>query len=163
MPNKITLSDLIPTIREVVSSGREATFIPHGISMQPMLTGGRDEIILVRPTFPLQPYDLPLYVRKNGTVVLHRVVRVRETNGRREYIMRGDNTWQDEYGIFEEDIVAVVARFRRNGKWYDADQAGYRRYAKWWHRCFGLRKWIRWLWHLPRRAVGKLKRMLCAK
>lgn len=163
MPNKITLSDLIPTIAEVVSHGQEATFIPHGISMRPMLTGGRDEIILVRPEFPLRPYDLPLYVRRNGAVVLHRVVRVREVDGRREYIMRGDNTWQDEYGIFEDDIVAVVSRFRRKGKWYSTDAVGYRFYARVWHGIFPVRKGLRWLCHLPRRAAGKLKRMLFSR
>lgn len=163
MSNQITLSDLIPTIREVVSRGQEATFIPYGISMKPMLTGGRDEIILIKPKFPLKPYDLPLYVRKNGMVVLHRVIRLNNKNGKCEYIMRGDNTWEDEYGIFEEDIVAVVSRFRRNGKWISADNSIYRFYAKWWHKCFGVRKLLRWLCLFPRRAFGKLKRMFFQK
>ena len=163
MPNKLTLKDLIPTIKEVVSGGQEATFIPHGISMKPMLTGGRDEIILVKPEFPLKKYDLPLYVRANGMVVLHRIVDIKDNNGRLEYIMCGDNTWSLEHGIFEENIVAVVSRFRRNGKWYEATNKGYKAYAKLWSITFPLRKGIRWVVRLPFRAVRKLKRMLFSK
>lgn len=163
MPNKLTLRDLIPTIQEVVSKGREATFIPHGISMKPMLTGGRDEIILVKPEFPLKRYDLPLYLRANGMVVLHRIVDIKEKDGRLEYIMRGDNTWTLEHGIYEENIVAVVTRFRRNGKWFSVTDPGYMRYVRLWDAVFPLRKAVRWCIRLPFRAVRKLKRMLFGK
>lgn len=163
MPNKLTLKDLIPTIKEVVSGGQEATFIPHGISMKPMLTGGRDEIVLIKPEFPLKKYDLPLYVRANGMVVLHRIVDIKDTDGKTEYIMCGDNTWSLERGIFEDNIVAVVSRFRRNGKWYNADDKGYKIYAKLWSKTFVLRKSIRWILRLPIRAVRKVKRMLLTK
>ena len=163
MPNKLTLKDLIPTIKEVVSGGQEATFIPHGISMKPMLLGGRDEIVLVKPQFPLKKYDLPLYVRNNGMVVLHRIVDIKNTNGKTEYIMCGDNTWSLERGIFEDNIVAVVSRFRRNGKWYEADNKCYKTYAKLWSKSFALRKGIRWVLRLPIRAVRKLKRILFSK
>lgn len=163
MPNKITLRDLIPTIKEVVSQGQEATFIPHGISMKPMLKGGRDEIILIKPEFPLNKYDLPLYLRANGMVVLHRIVDIKKTDGKYEYIMRGDNTWTLEHGIYEENIVAVVSRFRRNGKWFSVTDRRYLSYVKFWDATFSLRKAIRWCIRLPFRAFRKLKRLLLNK
>lgn len=160
MPNNITIRDLIPTIKEVVDNGSEATFIPHGVSMQPMLYGGRDEIILVKPKFPLNKYDIPLYLRKNGTVVLHRIVKVTDTENGRRYFMRGDNTWELEEGIEEKDMVAVVSRFCRKGKWYSAQSRSYRLYSVLWCKLFPLRKAADFLCRLPFRAARKLKRMI---
>ena len=134
MPNNITLHDLIPTIKEVVDAGGEATFVPNGRSMKPMLYGGRDKIILKKPNFPLNKYDVPLYVRADGTVVLHRIVKVLDGENGRQYFMRGDNTWPLEKDIKEENIVAVLSRFCRKGKWYNADDKRHIAYAK--MHCF---------------------------
>ncbi len=135
----ITIKDLIPAIKEVVESGGEATFTPFGISMRPMLYGGRDEIILKKPELPLKKYDLPLYVRDDGAVILHRVIKVQ--NGR--YIMRGDNTYSDELNLRDENIVATVIRFKRKNKWYSVDKVGYRIYCKIWVGIYPLRRFIK--------------------
>lgn len=140
MQNELSLKALIPTISEVVQSGREASFTPEGTSMLPMLTGGRDEIVLVRPRFPLKKYELPLYVRKSGAVVLHRVVKVVRNGSETEYQMRGDNTWENETGIRDENIVAVVSRFCRAGKWHSVDSIGYRLYVRFWCLSYPVRR-----------------------
>ncbi len=163
MSSNITLRDLITTISEVVSRGQEATFIPHGNSMKPMLSNGRDEIILVKPTFPLKKYDLPLYLRQNGTVVLHRVVGIRTTDRGTEYILRGDNTYENEYGIRDKDVVAVVSRFCRRGKWVAVSDMSYRLYVRLWCGCFSLRKGAHWLYYGGIRAAKKAKRMFYKK
>lgn len=163
MPSKITLSDLIPTIKEVVNGGNEATFIPHGVSMRPMLYGGRDEIILVKPSFPLNKYDLPLYLRKNGTVVLHRIVKVRDTHNGREYFMRGDNTWALEQGITEADMIAVVSRFKRNGKWYRTDSVGYRFYVRLWCFSYPIRSFFHRGFNFVFRVLRRLYRIIKRK
>ncbi len=151
MLNNIPLHDLLPTIQEITNTGKEASFTPDGISMRPMLYGGRDEIVLVKPTFPLKKYALPLYVRKNGNIVLHRVIKAQSINGCNVYTMRGDNTFENEMGITNEQIVAVVTRFKRNGVWHSTEEKGYLLYCKIWHMVFPLRK-------LFKRAIGLLRR-----
>lgn len=163
MPTNITLNDLIPTIREVVNSGKEATFIPKGRSMQPMLRDGRDEIILVKPCFPLKKYDLPLYVRNNGTVVLHRVIKTLDNGEQTRYIMRGDNTWENELNIADENIVAVVARFKRGDKWRSVNSLSHKIYLRFWVFSYPCRKLGRFIWHFPPRAVRKILRIINKK
>lgn len=160
MPSSITLNDLIPTIKEVVNSGNEATFVPNGESMKPFLHGGKDTIILKKPEFPLNKYDIPLYVRQNGTVVLHRIVKVKDTEKGRLYFLRGDNTWALEEGISAENIVAVVSKFRRKGKWYSVQDKNYRFYSVFWCKIFPIRKFIFFFITLPPRAVRKMARII---
>ncbi len=134
--NNISIKDLSPTIKEVVNSGGRATFTPFGISMKPMLYGGRDEIILVKPTFPLKKYDLPFYTSPSGKMILHRVVKA-DKNG---YIMRGDNTYFNETGITDSDVIAVVSQFKRKGKWHSVTEPGYKVYCRLWVLTYPIRK-----------------------
>lgn len=153
----ISFKDLVPSIKEVVDNGGEATFTPRGFSMRPMLFGGRDEIVLVKPQLPLKKYDLPFYIRKNGVIVLHRIVGVSEKQGKTVYIMRGDNTYENEYGITDDMIIGVVSRFKRKGKWHDVTSRGYRAYAKIWSDTYLIRKPLRFVLRLPVRAFRKIK------
>lgn len=155
MSNNIPLLDLIPTIKEVTDMGIEASFTPQGISMRPMLYGGRDEIVLIKPTFPLQKYSLPLYVRKDGKVVLHRVIKVEKIDGHSSYTMRGDNTFENECGITDEQIVAVVTRFKRKGVWHSAEEKWYLLYSKAWHLIFPIRRLFKRAFNLFARIFRK--------
>lgn len=163
MPSNITLHDLIPTIKEVVESGGEATFVPNGRSMKPMLYGGRDKIILKKPNFPLNKYDIPLYVRADGTVVLHRIVKVVDDENGRQYFMRGDNTWPLEKDVSEKDIVAVLSRFCRKGKWYDANNKSHVAYAKTWCFLFPIRFITYKCFNLLAIVIRKLCRIIKGK
>ncbi len=160
MSSDITLNDLIPTIREVVDAGNEATFIPNGKSMRPFLKGGRDKIVLVKAQFPLKKYDVPLYVREDGAIVLHRVIKVTNTKDGCLYFFRGDNTWETEEGITNENIVAVVSRFCRKGKWYSVKDKGYLFYSAFWCKTFPLRKFLFLTVSLFKRAVRKFIRII---
>jgi len=157
LSSNIPLPHLIPTIKEVTDMGLEASFTPQGISMRPMLYGGRDEIVLIKPSFPLQKYALPLYLRKNGSVVLHRVIKVEKIDGRNSYTMRGDNTFENESGITDEQIVAVVTRFKRNGVWHSVDEKGYLIYSNVWFLLFPIRRLLKRAFSLCVRIVKKIK------
>ena len=163
MSSNITLKDLMPTIKEVVESGGEATFVPNGRSMKPLLYGGRDKIILKKPEFPLNKYDIPLYLRSDGTVVLHRIVKVVETQNGTKYFMRGDNTWPLEADIGEQNIVAVLARFCRKGKWYNANDKRHIAYAKIWCFLFPLRFFIYRCFDFLIRVIKKFGRIIKGK
>lgn len=134
--NNLTLYELLPTILECVQNGQEAVFTPGGISMQPMIYGGKDRVALVKPRFPLKKSDILLYRREDGILVLHRLVGFQ--NG--QYVFRGDNTLANEYGITDENILAMVSRFCRNGKWHSVDEKGYRFYAAFWSAVYPFRR-----------------------
>ena len=106
-----------PVIREVVSSGGDVAIIASGTSMEPFIRDKKDKITLRKPQGSLKKGDVPFYKRKNGQFVLHRIIG-RDENG---YILRGDNQWVKEYGVKDEDVIAVLVSVEKNGKVHSID------------------------------------------
>ena len=69
----------MPLIKECLAEGKTVKFSPRGTSMMPMIRQGVDSVILSAVPGKLKKFDLPLYQRKNGLFVLHRIVDVGET------------------------------------------------------------------------------------
>ena len=111
LEREFRLDDVMPLIKEKLASGHEVTFSPRGTSMLPFLKEGRDSITLKAPPAKLKKYDIPLYQRKNGQYILHRVVRVGET-----YTCVGDNQFALEKGVEHSQINGVCTAVQRNGK-----------------------------------------------
>ena len=84
-----------------------------GTSMLPMLRQGEDRVLLLRPTFPLQPDTVALY-RKGQDYVLHRVIEYRDGI----YLIRGDNCAADEF-VPEQEILGVLSGFWRGEIYHD--------------------------------------------
>ena len=138
---------------------------PSGRSMRPMLRGEKDNILVEKPTGRLKKFDVALYARRDGTSVLHRVVRVREN----DYGMRGDNCDYTEYGVTDEDLIGVLTGFWRGDRFIPVTQRRYRLYVRLNYATYPLR-WLRirtgkllrriashipplrWLWHKLRRG-----------
>lgn len=150
MSKIISMDDMIPLMKEQLEHDGEVTFTPKGVSMLPMLRSNRDTVTLCRGQFPLKKYQVTLYLRDNGQYVLHRVVGIENDR----YIMRGDNQFVNETGIREEQIIAVVDRFNRNGREYKCSSKRYIMYYKVWVNTVGIRKGLR----RARRIAAKIKR-----
>lgn len=116
--NRIPLKELLPVIQEVLASGGEFLLHPQGVSMLPYLCEGRDSVMLCAVTGTPRRGDILLYRRLDGTLVLHRVVKV-ERDG--TLSMRGDNQYFVERGIREAQVIATVSRVVRNGKEHATD------------------------------------------
>ena len=98
-----------------------------GVSMLPMLRQGEDRVLLVRPTFPLEPNTVALY-KRGQDYVLHRVTEYE--NG--IYHFRGDNCAADEF-VAEEQILGVLSGFWRGETYHDCtggENAAYAARAK---------------------------------
>lgn len=134
---EVSIDDLIEIMVEKLNSGGTVTFTPRGTSMLPMLRDGEDIVVLSKPEGRLHLFDLPLYRRKDGTYVLHRVINFDSDRG---YVMCGDNQFYNEHGVYDEDIIAVVTAFYRKGKAYTVDSLIYRIYIKFWHYTKPLRR-----------------------
>ena len=103
---------------DIKAALRECGFIVHGIkgvSMLPTLIEATDSVRLVPSDgIALKKYDIPLYTRRDGSLVLHRII------GRRKdgvWIIRGDNCLKKEY-IPPERIIAVAEGYYRDGEYH---------------------------------------------
>lgn len=139
----------MPLIEECLQAGKTVKFSPKGVSMLPMLRQGIDNVVLKAPTEEkLKKYDLPLYRRRGGQFVIHRIVKVND-----RYTCVGDNQFRLEHGVAHEQIIGVMVAFTRGSKRYSADHLGYRIYCRVWHYTRPIRR----LW---RGGIRRLRRLV---
>ncbi len=130
------LSEIESLMRESIDDGGQFSVVTAGTSMMPLLRNRKDTVILVKPLGRLSRYDIPLYKRDNGQYVLHRVVKVCDS----EYHLCGDNQLTIEKGITDCRVIAVVSKIIRNGKVIDISKScAYKLYVFVWCRCFFIR------------------------
>lgn len=142
------MTEIVPMIEDAIKDGGEFRLITAGTSMLPMLRDRKDTVILRKVEGKLKKYDLPLYKRADGSFVLHRIVGI----GKDGYKMSGDNHPMIEYPVKEEQIIAVVTGFIKDGKLTQTNSFGYRFYCIW--HC-GVRKPMRKLISRLRQAVKR--------
>lgn len=143
---QISMDGVMSLIQESLSDGKSVRFSPRGISMLPMLRQDIDSVVLSPISGKLKKYDLPLYQRENGKYVLHRVIRAGET-----YTLMGDNQFQEEPGIRQDQLLAMVTGFYRGENYHSVNEPAYRFYCRLWHYSRPLR-------HFWRRGVNFLRR-----
>ena len=122
-----------------------------GVSMRPLLKEGRDLVTIRTFEGRLKKYDVPLYRRKSGGYLLHRIIDVKYDH----YVIRGDNTFKKEH-VPDKELVGVLTGFKRKGKNCTVDSRGYRVYARVWNFIYP----ARWVVHKCRRFCGKIKRAI---
>ena len=106
--------------------------------MLPLLRQGRDLFTLQKKKGRCNVGDVVLY-RRRQQYVLHRVIEVRAN----DYVILGDNCIEKEYGITDNDILAVMTVFVRNGKNYTV--------GVWWYKLYS----FIWLKTIPMRIFLK--------
>lgn len=144
----ITEDELMPLIEERLASGYAVRYLPfRGVSMLPMLRQGKDSVELSPLPVKLKKYDLPVYRRPSGQLVMHRVVEVKDDH----YICLGDNTETFEK-IYPNQMIGVVSAFKRGKKRIEVSNSGYRRYCHIWRLTRSFRKGYKWL----KRSAKKL-------
>lgn len=172
----VPLEQLAPIMSECMTQGQEVVLTITGNSMSPFVLHRQDQVVLtVCDPVALQPGDVPLYRRRNGKYVLHRIVErddgVTRTRWGEEkplpsqcdclqYTMLGDAQWVEEPGIEPDQIVAVATAFIRRGKRWECASDAYRRNRLRWHRLRPLRPVLVFLYHLPRRIRSGVPRRL---
>ena len=96
-----------------------------GDSMEPMIRQGRDRVCIGRCSGRLRLYDVPLYRRPSGQLVLHRIVKVLPE----EYVTCGDNRRKWERGVTDAMIIGILTGFYREGIFIDCRRS-------WKYRCY---------------------------
>lgn len=141
--NSVSLAELIPLMKEIFKLGKTFTVTAKGSSMWPLLQSGRDEVILAECPDPekLKVRDVPLYLREDGSPVLHRIVRVNKAS----FDMCGDAQTEIERGVLKTQVVAVAAGFKRRGKTISVDSKRYRAFCFLWCVLRPVRPLLFWL------------------
>ena len=123
----------------------------RGVSMRPMLKQNRDLVTVRKFEGRLKKYDVPLYRRKRGGYVLHRIIGLKDDC----YIIRGDNTFKKEY-VPDSEVLGVLTEFKRKGRDHSVDSAGYKLYARFWNLIYPLR----WVMRKSKVLGSKVKRFI---
>ena len=113
-------------------------YINKGNSMYPLIRQGKDVLIIKKVNSRLKKMDVPLYKRKSGQYVLHRIIKVNEN----DYVIRGDNTYYNETGIRDDQILGVLSGVIREGKEISVNSLSYKIYSYFWYYTYYLRKLI---------------------
>jgi hypothetical protein len=108
-----------------------------GTSMYPLIKSKCDNVCIVRAD-SINIYDVPLYKRKNGDYVLHRILG-KNDNG---YILCGDNQWVLEYNVTEDMILGKLDAWYVGEKEYTVRDKRYKRYVKFWCKSLKLRRFM---------------------
>ena len=124
MSNHIPPDEFVVLLQETFSRGLELTFTPTGRSMLPMLDGKEDKVTFSPKPDRLRRYDVAFYRRPNGQLVLHRVVGFKDG----DYVFSGDGQYDYEYGVRENQILAIMTAFTHKGKPHRVDEPAYRLY-----------------------------------
>lgn len=149
----LSMKELSPVIAQCIENGSEVILTVTGNSMSPFLRDRRDQVVLVRAdSEALNVNDVPLYVRRNGKYVLHRIVAVNDG----VYTMLGDAQVITEPGIESDQIVAVAKAFIRKNVRVECDSAKYKRYVAFWNSMLPVRR----LYFKTRSFTGRVLRKL---
>lgn len=100
-------------IIDQLKDGQTVAYYTIGVSMQPLLVE-RQTHVIIEPLKKAEAKDILLYVRSNGSVVLHRLIKQDENY----YYMRGDNTLGLE-PIMKNQAFGVVSKIYKNEKYID--------------------------------------------
>lgn len=134
-------------VSELNKRGRYLS-VPAGISMEPLFHNKKNVVEVAVPTEPVRKRDMVLYIREDGTSVIHRVVGIKEGG----YVIRGDNCFSDEF-VPADQIAGVCTRFYRNGRWIQTSDPLYRMYSFVWCASYPVRK-------LAKRTQNKIIRLV---
>ena len=125
MPVGFEMDEIFPIIEEGIKSGGRIRFYPRGKSMLPLIREGIDSVIF-EEIKEVKKYDLILYLREDGTFVLHRVIKISKD----EYTFCADNLLTIEKHIKRQALKAKVTGIYRGETFMSLDSSEYLRYSK---------------------------------
>lgn len=144
---------MISSFEEQLKKTGTLVYYNVGDSMMPLLKENRDLMVLSVPNRPIRKYDAILYKRDSGQYVMHRVIEIREDG----YVLCGDNRYYKEYGVKDEQVLAILTSVLRKGKAVSVDSTQYKIYVHLWCDLFIIRAAILRIKHIFLRYVRKFQ------
>lgn len=125
------------SIEQVLKEQGRVVITAEGVSMLPCIRPQKDVLILEVPKKKITCYDILLYKRADGMLVLHRVLQ--EENGL--YGLCGDHQYTLEKGVKASQILAVLTGFYRGKHYIDCENnRWYQWYVRFWCSSLMFRK-----------------------
>ena len=115
----------------------------EGDSMMPLIRQDKDLVLISgKPEGRLKKYDVPLYKRDSGQYVLHRIVRICGT----EVILMGDGNFRETESCRLSDIMGIVTKIIRNGRYVDCNTRAERYKAEIWSALLPIRRYLLYIY-----------------
>jgi len=133
--DEVILSEAI----RLVNDGVAVTFPVNGRSMLPFIVGGRDSVILEKPTETLKVGDVVLAEVEGGRHVVHRIVKI---ESERVSLMGDGNLAGREHCRVEQIKAKVAYVVSASGKKSSLDSFRSRLFAKIWFELLPFRRWL---------------------
>lgn len=115
MQKRVIDADIyMPVLCDLLKQGKEVSLLITGNSMSPFLIHGRDEIRISPPDGQWKKGDMAFFRRKDGSYVMHRIVRV---NAGGKCFLVGDGQVVIEGPIEPEQIFGKITAVKRKGQW----------------------------------------------
>lgn len=147
---------MLSTFEEQLQKTGHLVFTNKGVSMMPLLRQDRDLMVLGKKgPERCKKYDTVMFKRDNGQYVLHRILKVRES----DYWIVGDNCFTGEF-VREDQVLAVLTAVVRDGKTIRVTEKGYLAYVHLWCDCYPVRFFLLRCRVYAGIVWRKLKRML---
>ena len=128
MSEQLSTNAFIAMMQDSFDRGQNISFVPSGSSMLPMLDGKSDKVTFSEKPDRLKKYDVAFYLRpQSGQPVLHRMIGFTRDGG---YIFSGDNQYFYEYGIEDDNVLALMTAFTHKGREYLVTDFRYRFYIR---------------------------------
>ncbi len=142
--------------RELAEKG-ELIYTTTGMSMRPFLRSGQDLMVIeAKKEGRCRVRDVVLYRRDSGKYVLHRIMAVRKD----DYVLCGDNCWQLEPGIRDDQILGVLTSVIRQGKRTQVSETGYRMATFAWWLLYPIRACVIYTRDLIGKIWASIKRSM---
>lgn len=113
----ISESEKLGLFEECLNSGLDLRVRVTGKSMSPFLRGGEMLTIKKVPTHTLRKGDLILFLTGEGSPVLHRIIRFRQSPGNaRVFHTKGDALYGFDEPVHEAAVLGKVVRVERESR-----------------------------------------------
>ncbi len=119
------MSEVTTSVGTLLRSGEAVGVLTRGKSMLPLIREGKTQVVIEPVDRELAIGEMPIYVRKDGAYILHRIVGADENN----YYIRGDNCVTLEI-VPKTDVLGVVTELCRNGRTIHLTDWHYRLYVR---------------------------------
>ncbi len=127
-------------LAEKLQAEKSVILSTRGRSMQPLIYEGKTKVLIEPLKDKPQKGDLLLWLRKDGTYVLHRMVGEDE----KHYLLLGDNCIHVNHAN-KKRVIGIATSICRNGKWFSVTDRRYMMYVRIWTALFPFRKFLYWI------------------
>lgn len=134
LPNDVLLGE----VARLVSEGEEVTLMTKGVSMLPFIVGGKDSVILEKPS-DLAVGMIALAEIRKGVYVLHRIISI---DGDKVTLMGDGNIRGCEFCRVGNIVAVATSVLKGNGRTVDCNSRAHRRRARIWKGLLPVRRWI---------------------